>query len=203
MPIWRRDDEEPAHERLAREAGIDLDAGASGDSQPDPFPSGEGAPFVGTIREPGITGIHRQREWDAVASADAPDLAGDAIEFTTLPDGTLLVEGAIPDGALAPLADALEQSVAPPYRARAVRNDDRVWSVAANAIDVLQVPEDIPGDTVSLAVQGGERTLLVDERPAWERIPTLEDYAAAEYAEFVLYAERLDGDLWEVKVNAL
>lgn len=203
MPIWRRDDEEPAHERLAREAGIDLDAETTGASRPEPFPSGEGAPFVGTIREPGITGIHRQREWDAVASAEAPDLPGDTVEFTTLPDGTLLVDDAIPDGALAPLADALEQSLSAPYRARAVRNDDRVWSVAANAIDVLEVPEEIPGDTVSLAVQGGERTLLVDERPAWESIPTLEDHAAAEHAEFVLYAERLDGDLWEVKVNPL
>lgn len=201
MPFWRREDEEPAHERLAREAGIDLEAEV--DVPPGPFPPHERIPFVGAIREPGIHGIHRQREWDAVATADAPELAGNELSFVALPDGTLLVDDEIPEGALTPLADAVEQSVQPPYRASAVRRDGSIWGVAANAIDVVEVPEDVPGDTVSLAVQGGERTLLVDERPAWDAIPTLEAHAAGEHADFVLHAERLDGDLWEVKVNPL
>ena len=201
MPFWRRDDEEPAHERLAREAGIDLDA----DLEPPagPFPPNERIPFVGAIREPGIHGIHRQREWDAVATAEAPDVPGEELDFVVLPDGTLLVDDAVPDGALSPLADAVEQSVPPPYRARAIRRDGLIWGIAANRIDVVEVPEEVAGDTVSLAVQGAERTLLVDDRPGWDPVPTLEAFAAAEHAEFVLSAERLDGDLWEVKVNPL
>jgi hypothetical protein len=145
----------------------------------------------------------RPRRWDAVATAEAPALAGDEIEFSVLPDGTVLVDDAVPEDALASLADALEQSLPPPYRAVAVRRDGVVWGVAANRIEVIEVPEDVPGDAVSLAVQDGERTLLVDDRPTWESIPTLEAYGAANHAEFVLHAERLDGDLWAVRVNPL
>jgi hypothetical protein len=56
---------------------------------------------------------------------------------------------------------------------------------------------------VSLAVQGGERTLLVDERPAFGDVPTLEAFARERHRDFVLHAERLDGDLWAVQVNPL
>ena len=145
----------------------------------------------------------RHREWDAVATAEAPGLEGDQYEFTTLPDGTLLVEDDIAEGTLSPLADAIEQSVSAPYRAHAVRGEGEIWGVAANRIDVVEVPEQIEGETVSLAVQGDERTLLVDERPTWSDVPTLEAFALERHREFVLHAERLDGDLWAVKVNAL
>ena len=37
-------------------------------------------------------GIARPREWDAVVTADAPGLRGDAVVFVALPDGELLVE---------------------------------------------------------------------------------------------------------------
>ena len=200
MPFWKRD-EEPAHERLEREAGIELEREAG--AQPDPFLPAQRAPFVGAIREPGIHGIHRPRQWDGVAVAEAPELPGDEVEFVTLPDGTLLVDDAIPDGALSPVAEAIEQELSPPYRARTVRRDGGLWGVAANRIAVLEVPEGIGGDTVSLAVQGEERTLLVDDRPAWDPVPTLEAHAAAQHREFVLHAERLNGDLWDVEVNPL
>ena len=113
------------------------------------------------------------------------------------------MEDDVPDGALAPLAEAIEQSLAAPYRAEAVRGEGDVWGVAANRIEVLTVPEEIAGDTVSLAVQGDERTFLVDERPVWTEVPTLETYARERHDDFVLHAERLDGDLWWVKVNPL
>jgi hypothetical protein len=147
--------------------------------------------------------LHRQRRWDAVASAEAPGLSGDAITFTTLPDGTVLVDGELPEGALTPLADAVEQELAPPYRATATRGEDGIWGIGANKLEVVEVREDVEGDTVSLAVQGGERTLMIDERPGWGDIPTLEAFARDRHAEFVLHAERLDGALWSVKVNPL
>ncbi len=145
----------------------------------------------------------RPREWDAVASAKVAGLESDELEFTALPDGTLMVDDELPEGVLAPLAEAVEQSLGPPYRARAVRTDGELWSVAANRIDVIEVPEKIGGDTVSLAVQGEERTLLVDERPAWTDVRTLEAFAAERQDDYVLQAERLDGDLWAVWVNPL
>jgi hypothetical protein len=203
MPFWRRGkEEEPAHERLARDAGIDL--GARGDAdRHGPLEPVERIPLLAAFREAGIHGLHRQRQWDAVATAEAPELRGDEVEFVTLPDGTVLIEDDVPEGSLSPLADALEQELSPPYRAHALRRDGDVWAVAANAIDVVAVPEEVKGDTVSLAVQGEERTLLVDERPAWGDVPTLESFAAQRHRDFALHAERLDGDLWSVKVNPL
>jgi hypothetical protein len=200
MPFWRRgEDEEPAHERLAREAGIDL-----GREGPDePLAPVERIPLLQAFREAGIHGLHRQRQWDAVATAEAPELPGEQLDFVTLPDGTLLVEDDVPDGALSPLADALEQELTAPYRAHAVRREGDLWGVAANRIEVVEVPEAVEGDTVSLAVQGEERTLLVGERPAWGDVPTLESFAAQRHRDYVVHAERLDGDLWAVKVNPL
>lgn len=189
--FWRRRRGKPLHEELAEGTGLL-----------------EWQPRNEPVVPPSATGtldvLHggRPRQWDAVATAEAPGLPGDELEFTSLPDGTLLVDDAIPDGALAPLAEAVEQSLPAPYRAVAVRRDGELWGVAANAIDVVEITEDVPGDIVSLAVQDGERTLLVDERPAWESIPTLEAYAGGHDA-FVLHAERLDGDLWAVKVDPL
>ncbi|MDQ3777484.1 MAG: hypothetical protein M3310_01245 [Actinomycetota bacterium] len=201
MPFWRSEDDEPAHERLAREGGIDL--GGARPSRAEPFPPGERIPFVGAIREPGIHGLHRQRQWDVVATAEAPDVPGEEAEFVALPDGTLLLDDAIPDGAVTPLAEAVEQVLAPPYRATAVRRDGPLWGVAANRIDVVEVPEDVAGETVTLAVRGAERTLLVDDRPAWNGVPTLEAHAAAGDSDYVLRAERLDGNLWAVTVSPL
>ena len=190
MPFWRR--RKPLHEELAEGTGL-LDW----------------KPTHAPVTPPALTGtldvLHggRQRQWDAVTTAEAPDLSGNELAFSSLPDGSLLVDDSVPDGALAPLADAVEQALEPPYGAVAVRKDGTLWGIAANRIEVVEVPEDVAGDTVSLALQDGERTLLVDDQPAWENIPTLEAFGAALHEEFVLHAERLDGDLWSVKVNPL
>ena len=188
MPFWRR--RKALHEDLAEGTGL-LDW----DSRYE-----VGGLFKGTLD---VLHGGRPRRWDAVATAEAPALEGDELEFTALPDGTLLLDEDVAEGALAPLADALEQFVAAPYRARAVRGEGDVWGVAANRIDVIEVPEEVEGDTVSLALQGGERTLLIDDRPGWSDVPTLEAFALERHREFVLHAERLDGDLWSVRVNAL
>ena len=184
------------HERLARDAGIDLDA-------TEPVEPVDNIPFLEAFREVGIHGIHPQRRWDAVATAEAPELSGDQLDFVTLPDGTVLVDEAVPEGAITPLAEAIERELDPPYRARAIRREDVLWGVGAVAMQVVDVPEEIDGDTVSLAVQGSERTLLIDDRPGWSDVPTLEAYGRERYRDFVLQAERLDGNLWSLQVNAL
>ena len=189
MPFWRR--RKPLHEELAEGTGL-LEWQSRHETGPKLF---EGTLDV----------LHggRQREWDAVATAEAPDLEDGGLEFTVLPDGSLLVGAEIPDGAAAPLAEAVEQSLAPPYQARAVRGEGGLWRVAANRIDVVEVPEEIDGDTVDLVVQVDERTLLVDELPTWAEVRTLESFARERQRDFVLHAERLDGELWAVRVNAL
>ncbi len=189
MPFWRR--RTPLHEELAE--GTDLLAWETRHQPGAQF-------FKGTLD---VLHGGRPRRWDAVATTEAPGLDGDELEFTALPDGTLLLDGDIPEDALSPLVEAIEQSLSAPYQARAVRGEDNLWGVAANRIDVVEVPEEVAGDTVSLAVQGDERTLMIDDRPGWGEVPTLETYARQRHREFALQAERLDGNLWSVRVNAL
>src|SRR5215211_5234871 len=131
MPFWRR--RKPLHEELAEGTGL-LEWQSRHETGPKLF---EGTLDV----------LHggRQREWAAVATAEAPDLEDGGLEF----------------------------------------------------------PEEIDGDTVDVVVQGDERTLLVDELPTWAEVRTLESFARERQRDFVLHAERLDGELWAVRVNAL
>jgi len=172
--IFRRS--EPLHERLAREGGLTPDP-------PDPRPAWQ---------ETGIHGIARAREWDVTATAAAPDLEGDSARFVVLPDGTMLVEEG-PDASLEPLAAAVEESLAPPYRARAARQSETLWAVQARRIQVVEIPDGPEGDTIELT----RDSLLVDGERAFGTIPQLEELGD------VVRAERLDGDLWEVHVAAL
>jgi len=179
----------PLHERLLEEAGLDV-------PQPD------ARPVIAGTREPGIHGIARQREWDAVATVRAPEISGDELTFDVLPDRTVLVDEEEGDASLAPLADAVERELQPPYRARAVRQSQEVWAVAARAIDVVQLPGRV-GDTIELSVRDGERTVTVDGAREFGTIPELEALAGGRHADYVVRAERLDGDWWEVKVDPL
>lgn len=181
--------EKPLHERLAEEGGL----GLRGDEPHDALPR---------WGEVGIHGVHRPRRWDAVVSAEAAGLTGDTLSFTALPDGTLLADEDVPDGALAPLADAVETELEPPYRAEAVRHDG-VWAVAAKRIEVVAVDEDVDGDEIELSLRGGERMLLVDGRPAFGSVRALERLAGERFDDYVVRATRLDENLWEVAIAPL
>lgn len=178
MPFWRR---EPLHEQLAREGGLV--------ERPPHDPS----PRWGEV---GIHGVHRQRVWDAVATVDAPELRGTEVVFVCLPDGSLLVE----EGELGvePLAEALEPSVSPPYRAEAVQRGEGLWAVAARRIRVVEVAEAVDGDNLTVTKRGTERTVEVDGSATFGSIPTLERLVGEDAA---LTAHRLDGALWEVDVT--
>ena len=136
-----------------------------------------------------------------MASAEAPGLPGDDVEFVVLPDGSLVVDEDVPDGTLAPLADAL--SLPAPYHAFGLRQDADVWSVAAKRVQVVEVPEHVEGDEIQLVVTDETRTLVVDDMPSSASIPSLEAFAAEQFGSFVLRASRLDDLLWEVTVIPL
>jgi len=187
MPFRR---ERPLHERLAEQGGL-----VPAERPHDPTP--RGWPLA-------LHGHHRPREWDAVVSAEAPLLHGDAAHFVALPDGTLVVEEDVADGALGPLADAVEAHLAPPYRAEAVRRGASVWAAAARRIEVVELLEEPEGDSLELGVHGGERSLVVDGEPSGARLPSLERLAEGRgLTEYVVRAERLDGALWEVALAPL
>jgi hypothetical protein len=158
----------------------------------------------GRIAEPsiaGITGGIRGRTWDAFASTSAPDVDGDAIAFVTLGDGTIVVDDDQPDGALGPLADAIEEMAQPPYRAAAVRTDGDVWTVVAEKVRIVELPE-VAGDVVDLSLVAGARELRIDDEPSEQELPELEALTA-EHGDVVLHAERVDGDTFAADVFAL
>jgi hypothetical protein len=187
MPFWRR--EEPAHERLAREGGLVPERGAR---------DGRQRWFEDLV---GIHGVPRPREWDVVASTVAPGLAGDRVVFVVLPDETLLIEEG-EGGDVEPLAKVVESQLALPYRVLAVRQGDDRWAVAANGIEALELPE-LRGNEVTFTVQGMNRQLLIDGVEVDESFPALEQLVDERDDGFVLEAQRLDGDLWEVRITPL
>ncbi len=194
MGLFRRD--KPIHQQLAKEGGLDFARDISDLTPREPVDPRH--PFWQVV---GIHGIPREREWDAVASAEAPGLPGDEIDFVVLVDGSLVVDQDVPDGTVAPLADAL--SLPAPYHAFGLRQDADVWSVAAKRVQVVEVPEEVRGDEVQLVVTDETRTLLVDDAASQASIPSLEAFAAEQYGSFVVHASRLDDTLWEVTVLPL
>jgi hypothetical protein len=178
--LFRR---KPLHQRLAEEGGL---------VEPSTRPL-----FTGVIPESGIHGVPRERQYDAVVTTEAPDAEGSTARFVGLEDGSLLVEEG--DGDLTALADAIEQEVKRPYRATAIRRSETQWAVAAHGLRVVELPEP-GGEEMQLVVNGDERTLIVDGNRSFGTFPELEKLAEG---DCVIRAARLDGALWEVRVDRL
>jgi hypothetical protein len=178
--LFRR---KPLHVRLAEEGGL---------VERSTVPL-----FTGAIPETGIHGIPRERQYDAVAATDAPDAEGNGARFVGLEDGSLLVEEG--DGDLTPLADAIEQEISRPYRATAVRRGETQWAIAAHKLRVVELPEP-GGEEVELVLRGEEKTLAVDGHRSFGTMPELEQLADG---DAVIRAARLEGKLWEVRVDPL
>ena len=189
--IFRR--REPIHRKLAREASLEL--GPDPHPQPEPVDPG---PHWGEV---GIHGVPRPRRWDAVGSAEAPDLEGDELHFTALANGVLVPDKPEPEGKLTPLAQAIDQSLERPYRAEAVRRDGDLWAVGARRIEVAEL--EAPGKDLQLAVNGGERTLTVDGERSFGTIPQLEQLGAGLGSEYVIRARRVSGSVWEIEASPL
>jgi hypothetical protein len=86
-----------------------------------------------------------------------------------------------------------------PYRATAIRRGETQWAVAAHGLRVVELPEP-GGDEVELVIRGDERTLVVDGNRSFGTIPELEKLAEG---NAVIRAARLDGALWEIRVDPL
>jgi hypothetical protein len=191
---------QPLHRKLANAAGLSL-----GDGRPA-HPGLSAAPpgWDGEQRgEPGIHGVPRARRWDAVVAVNAPGLKGDTVHFVGLADRTLVVEEDEPDDALTPLADALEATIAPPYRAEGVRRSETLWGVGGRRITVVSEP-DLDGDEAELVLSGTGWTLTVDGKHRLARVPALEAAGrAAGVPDVVVRASRLADDLREIETAPL
>ena len=205
--FWRH--RETLNEKLLREAGLEPAGADTGLDPPAPLvpkPKHPGPPRFGmphTFEEVTVTGLQRLREWDATVVAEAAGLEGDEVSFVALPDGSLVVDEEVGDEPLAPLADAIEQQLPPPYRARGIRRDGDVWAVAASGIEVADLGPDVEGDEIELVSRAGERTLTIDGARVFGGVPPLERLAEKHSPDYVGHASRIDGNLWEVRISPL
>jgi hypothetical protein len=160
-------------------------------------PEMDGTPGLGIA---GVSGVSRARTWDAVASVRAPELSGEGVTFVALDDGTLVVDEDVPDDSLAPLADAIEATVGPAYRAAALRASEDVWMVVAERVEIVELS--LEGEEIDLSVVAGERELTIDGERTNRPVPAL-DALAEQHGDLALHAERVDGDLFAVDVFPL
>jgi hypothetical protein len=183
---------EPLHQQLARE----------GELLPVEWQSAYELGHPPLIPEAGIHGIARLREWDAVVTVEAAEVRGKEARFVALPDGTVLIEEAEAED-VAPLADAVERALKPPYRAHASRRSESIWAVGARRIEVVALEEEPGGDELTLTMNGTHQELVVDGARTSGSLPSLEQWAAERFDSYHLSAERLDGKLWEVRAAPL
>lgn len=151
----------------------------------------------------GITGLQRQREWDAVATVEGEGIPGDEVAFVALPDGTFVLESeGAPDPT--PFAEALGGEIKSPFRALAVRRPE-VWAVGAVRIEVDRLDPDPRGDELELTWNGTALELAIDNVPAEPgRAEALRRIAASRVAgPYAAHAHRLRDDVWELSVLAL
>jgi hypothetical protein len=193
---------ETLNEQLLREGGLDP-APALGDLHSQRQPRFELPKSV--LEVVGVPDGSRvtPKEWDATVTVAAPGLVGNRIEFTTLPNDDLIADEETGDADLSQLADAVEQRLSSPYRAVAQRQDGDLWAVGAKRIQVAQIP--FPdGDTLEFSCHVDQGELRVDGEPSDALVPPeLERLCETAGDSFYVEAERIDGDLWEVRVTAL
>jgi hypothetical protein len=163
--------------------------------------------------ESGVSGLARAREWDATAIAEVSELRPTEmaeIDFRVLGDGSV-----IGDVAPAVLADLTKDlAIAPPYAARAVRQNELEWMVGALQLDseLVELPSGIGALSLEVAVPPeGETMYLADGEiladdptgPDAEAFEQLAQLGAARFQAFVARADRVEDGRWEVTVDPL
>ena len=116
-----------------------------------------------------------------------------------LDDGTVVGEGGDAD----PASFRAAVSVAPPFRAHAVRRDGTTWAVAARRIETAELDDEPAGNEIEIAWDGAERSVRIDGEPTLRGVPALERLAAARHSTYVVTAARLAGEVWEIAVSPL
>jgi hypothetical protein len=198
--LFRRK-QETLNEQLLREAGLDP-AQVLGDPPPPPQPlepPQSGLARAGVADGSGVG----PKEWDAAVTVTATALVGDRIQFTTIPNGDVIVSEESGDADLTPLADAVERHLSPPYRAVGRRQDGDLWGVGAKRIQVAQIafPD---GERLEFSQHVDHGELRVDGEPSDALVPAeLERLGEEQGDSYYVQADRIDGDYWEVRATAL
>jgi len=146
--------------------------------------------------EAGVSGVPRERSWDAVVTAEMPELRGSKltrVSFQVIAPGQVEIvgtEGAsdVTREALSALVAHATGSLAPPLEARAIRTSNGQWSIAARTTKRrpagIELPKGI--DLMSVAcAPDGELTVHIDG----ELVIDLAGDAAATASEVIEEAE--------------
>ena len=180
---------EPLHERLAREGGLV--------ERPQP---GAAPPW----REAGVHGMQRPREWDATLTVEAPGIEGDAATLRRASRRLAARRGGL--GLVAAAARRRGRAAAPAaVPRRAPRGSAATCGRCRRArIEVLALPDAPDGDAIELTQTTADDELSVDGEPHLRLDAGARGARrAAKGADYVVQAERLDGDLWEVRASPL
>ena len=199
MALFRK--KETYNEQMLREAGLDRVVFNTPAPAPEAEPAQQ-APMPADPLHPTRAGTAGPGAWDAVTTVLA-QIHGHRVDFMTLPNGDLIVISGSDDDDLAPLADAIEEHVSPPYKAIATRREGNLWGVGAKRIDVAEFafPD---ADALALSQTDGVAELRVDGEPSDETPPVeLQRLGERGGSDVSVEAERIDGDYWEVKVSPL
>ena len=86
---------------------------------------------------------------------------------------------------------------------RAVRRGESMWAVEASRIEVLALPDAPGGDSIDVTRTSEETILAVEGQRIFGSVPALEERGEREGADYAVHAERLDGDLWEIRAAPL
>jgi len=137
-----------------------------------------------------------------VVSLLAPDIAGDYAVFVGLPERLIIVEEQEGDSDLGVLADAVEKRLQAPYRARALRVDDRRFVVVAGEIETIELPGLDGEELVVFALPDGQRTAVLDG--ARYQLASAEvESILGESAPCLLRLENVDESVWEISIDLL
>jgi hypothetical protein len=211
LGIFRRRKEETLNEQMLREAGISPGGDRASPNEQTDAETGPSEPFdayagaypanaqwLGSLTR----AMARPGVWDLVTTVRVSGVAGDTVEFATLPAGDVIVDTETGDDDLSPFADEVEKHLKPPYRVLARREDDDLWAIAARTIDIVEL-QFAGGDEIELVENEGRTELRVGGELSRQEIPELERAGEALGSDFVVQADRLDGDLWEIRASAL
>lgn len=137
-----------------------------------------------------------------VVSLLAPEMVGDYASFVSLPGSLLIVEEQEGESDLGVFADAVDKRLSPPYRARAMRVDERRFVVVASEIETVEVPGLTGEELVAFAMPGGERSAVLDGKSFKLAQPEIESILE-ESAPCLLRLDNVDESVWEVSVDLL
>jgi hypothetical protein len=157
----------------------------------------------GPINIPGLTGgLPLDEPWDTVASASAPDLAGDEVRFAVTGDGRTLAGGDVAAEALEPLARAVAARLEAPFWAIAVPEEDGKWTAAGTRAEVLELP-DAAGDEIEASRVGGETSVRVDDEDADVVPAEITALLDRQDGDVAIVAHRFAGAVWVAEVYPL